>query len=78
MLVIILVYLVVFLIHFRLVNVLIHLRVFLINFFSSSSKYVYFTKSAISPLVAKFACFNLALKFLAVNLLNSATVMLGT
>ena len=32
MLVIILVYLVVFLIHFRRVNVLIHLRIFLINF----------------------------------------------
>ena len=35
---------------------------------------MFFTKSAISPLVAKFACFNLPVKFSAVNLLNSGVV----
>ena len=32
-------------------------------------------KSAISTLVAKFSCFNLAVKFSAANLLNSAVVI---
>ena len=32
-------------------------------------------KSAVSPLVAKFACFNFAVKFSAINLLNSAVVV---
>ena len=44
---------------------------FLFNFFSLLLIYVPFTKSAISSLVASFACSNLAAKLLAVNLLNS-------
>ena len=40
-----------------------------------SSKYIVFTKSEISPLVAKFAWFNLAVKISAVNLLNSGVVI---
>ena len=34
-----------------------------------------FTKSAISPLVVKFACFYLAVKFSAANLLDSGVVI---
>ena len=33
------------------------------------------TESSISALVAKFACFNYAAKFYAVNLLNSGVVI---
>ena len=40
-----------------------------------SSKSIFFTKSVISFLVAKFACFNLAVKFSAVDLLNSGVVI---
>ena len=39
------------------------------------SKSVFFTKLAISLSVAKFACFNLAAKFPAVNLLNSGVII---
>ena len=37
---------------------------FLFKFFSLSSKSVFFTKSPILPLVAKFACLNLQYNFL--------------
>ena len=43
--------------------------------FGLSSKSISFTKSAISPLVVKCVYFNLAVKFLAVNLLSSEVVM---
>ena len=39
------------------------------------SKSVFFTKSAILSLVAKFACFILALKFSGINLINSGVVI---
>ena len=48
---------------------------FLFNFFSSGSKYVLSTKLAISLLVAKFTCANVAAKFSAVSLLNSGVVI---
>ena len=35
----------------------------------------FFTKLAISPLVSKFACFNLAVKFSDVNLLSSGAAI---
>ena len=57
----------IFFIHCQLVKVLIY---FLFKFFSLSSKSIFLKKSAISPLLAKFACFNLAVKFSAVKLLN--------
>ena len=38
-------------------------------------KSVFFMKSAISSLVPKFACFNLVVKFNAVNLLNCGEVI---
>ena len=41
---------------------------FLLKFLSLSSKSVFFTKLAISFLLAKFACFSLAVKFSDVNL----------
>ena len=44
---------------------------FLFNFFSLSSKSVFFAKAVISFLLAKFACVNFAAKFCDVNLLNS-------
>ena len=44
---------------------------FLFKFYSLLSKSVFFTKLAISRLLAKFACFTLAIKFSDVNLLNS-------
>ena len=43
--------------------------------FNLSSKYVSFTKLAISLLVVEFACANLAAKFSAVNLLSSGVVI---
>ena len=46
-----------------------------IKFFSLLWKSVFFTKSTISPLIVKFACFNLAIKFYVVNLLNSGVVI---
>ena len=48
---------------------------FLLKFFSLSSKSISFTKSATSALLAKFAWFNVAAKFYAVNLLNSVVVI---
>ena len=42
-----------------------------VTFFSLWSKSVFFTKLAILFLLAKFACFSLAVKFFDVNLLNS-------
>ena len=48
---------------------------FLFNFFSWSSKHVFFTKLAISILLAKFACANLEGIFAHVNLLNSWVVI---
>ena len=47
---------------------------FLHKFFRLLSKFVFFTKVAISALVAEFACANLAAKFSAFNLLNSGVV----
>ena len=47
----------------------------LFNFLILSLKSVFFTKLAISPLVARFACFNLAVKVSAGNLLNSGVVI---
>ena len=44
--------------------------IFLFNFFSLLLKSVSFTKSAISGFVAKFACFNIAVKFSTVQLLE--------
>ena len=44
---------------------------FLSNFLILSSKSAFFTKSAISNLVANFACAILAAKLSAVNFLNS-------
>ena len=44
---------------------------FLFNFFSLSLKSVFFTKLAISILLAKFVCANLAVKLSNVILLNS-------
>ena len=43
---------------------------FLFNFFSLSSKSFFFIKPAISVLLPTFACFHLAVKGSAVNLLN--------
>ena len=43
--------------------------------FSWSLKSTFSTKLATSPLVATFACFNLAVKVSAVNLLNSVVVI---
>ena len=48
---------------------------FLFNCFNLSSKSVFFTKVAISLLLAKFVCANLAIKFCDVNLLNSGVVI---
>ena len=48
---------------------------FLFKFFSLSSKCVLFTKSVTLPLVARFACFNLAVKCSTVNLLNLGVVI---
>ena len=48
---------------------------FLFKFFILSSKSVFFTKCAISAVVANFACANLAAKFSAVNVLNSCVVI---
>ena len=67
--------LVVFLNHFQQVNLDLFEVTFLFKFFSLSSKSIFFTKSAISQLVAKFACFNIAVKVSAVNLLNSGVVI---
>ena len=44
---------------------------FSLIFFSLSSKFIFFTKSAISSLVDSYACVNLAPKLSDVNLLNS-------
>ena len=44
---------------------------FLFNFFSLLSKSVFSRKLAISLLLGKFSCVNLAVKFFSVNLLNS-------
>ena len=46
-----------------------------LKIFSLSSKSVFFTKLAISLLLAKFARANLAAKFSAVNLINSGVVI---
>ena len=48
---------------------------FLLIFINFSWKSVVFTRSAISPLVANLACFNLAVKLTAVNLWNSWVVI---
>ena len=48
---------------------------FLFKFFSLSSKSVLFTKLAISFLLAKFTCANLAAKLSTVNLLNPRVVL---
>ena len=44
------------------------------NFLVYHGNIIFYTKSAISPLAAKFVCFNLALKSSAFNLLNSGKV----
>ena len=44
---------------------------FLFKLFSLTSKYVFFTESEISFLLAKFACANITAKFYDINLLNS-------
>ena len=49
--------------------------IFLFKFFSLLSKSVLFTNLAISLLLAKFACFNLAAKFSDVKVLNSGVVI---
>ena len=49
--------------------------IFLFKLFSLSSKSLLFTKSSISPLVAKFVCFSFAVKFSAVNLLNAGLLI---
>ena len=49
--------------------------ILLSNFFSLSSKSVFFTKLAILLLLAKFGCANLAAQFSAKNLLNSGVVI---
>ena len=67
-------FVVVFLIHFQLINVLFDVT-FLFSFFSLSSKSIFFTKLAIALLLPKFACGNLAAKFSTVNLLNSGAVI---
>ena len=43
--------------------------------FSLLLKSVFLAKSTISPLVAKFACFNLSVIFSGVNLLNSGVMI---
>ena len=48
---------------------------FHVTSFSLLLESVFFTKLAISFLLAKFTCFNLALKFSDVNLLNSGVVI---
>ena len=48
---------------------------FLFRFPSLSSKSVFFMKLPISFLLVKFGCANLAVKFSAVNLLNSGVVI---
>ena len=58
---------------------IVHLIHFHMNFdttsFSLLSKSVLFTKPAISLLLNKFACLNLAVKLSDVNLLNSGVVI---
>ena len=49
--------------------------IFFFEFFSLSSKSIYFTKLAISFLLAKFVCANLAAKLSDVNWLNSWVVI---
>ena len=67
LLIIVSLFLIVHLIHFQQVNILFYLN----ELFSLSSKSVFFTKAAISFLLAKFACDNLEAKSSDVNLLNS-------
>ena len=47
----------------------------MLKFFSLSSKSLFFPTPAVLSLVAKFACFSLAVKFSAVNSLNSGVVI---
>ena len=62
--------------HYQLVNALIYLRyLFYLNFLVYHRNLSFFTKTATSPLVAKFAFFDFAVKFSAVNLLNSGVVI---
>ena len=49
--------------------------ILLFMFIRYLSKYVFSAKSEISSLVANFACFNLASKLSAVDLLNSLVVL---
>ena len=52
-------------------------NIFINFFFSFSSKSVFFMKSAISFLVASFACFSSALTFSTVNVLNYWVICLS-
>ena len=62
--------------HYQLVNALIYLRyLFYLNFLVYHRNLSFFTKTATSSLVAKFAFFDFAVKFSAVNLLNSGVVI---
>ena len=49
--------------------------VFLLIFFFLTSKFLFFTKLAISFLISQFPCDNVAAAFSAVNLLNSGAVI---
>ena len=49
--------------------------IFLFKVFSLLSEYVFFEKLAVSFLLVKFTCFNLAVKLSDVNLLNSWVVI---
>ena len=56
-------------------NLVLYVVTFLLIFFSLSSKSVFFTKLAISFLLAKLSHFNLAIKRFAINLLNLGVAM---
>ena len=51
------------------------MKLFYLDFLVCHQNLTFFTKLAISLLLAKFACANLASQFSAVNLLNSGVVI---